>query len=535
VLLSIGAIVLSTLCLPAAEPSAEQLEFFEKRIRPVFVENCYSCHSSKLKTPLGGLRVDSREELLKGGNSGPALVPGNPEESRIAQAVTHQGTLKMPPNGKLDQQQIQDIATWVKMGAPYPAASDSASNSAGEPQFWAFQPVKDPPEPQVTDTAWIESPIDRFILAALESKDLTPAPPAEKRTLLRRATYDLTGLPPSPEEIRDFIEDTSPQAFEKVVDRLLASPHYGERWGRHWLDLVRYAETNGHEFDNDKLDPWKYRDYVIRAFNQDLPYNRFVREHIAGDLLESKRLSSDGAYRESPLGTSFFWFGEVLNSATDSVKSRADEVDNQIDVMSKAFLGLTVACARCHDHKFDPIPTSDYYALAGVLHSTGIREAVLDSPERVREIASLSAEIREINRRIDQIKGAEPAPASAVDYRMEDTVFENFNKSQFGKWTPSGQAFADGPQGGAANSLAAGSERFVGSLTSTQFQMPKLYLHVRISGTKSDPKLKERGNLRFTLVADGYKGQHIMPKGGKPEWKTVRMTLERGRMCYFEI
>ena len=227
--------------------------------------------------------------------------------------------------------------------------------------------------------------------------------------------------------MEDFLADSSPTAFAKVVDRLLASPQYGERWARHWLDLVRYAETNGHEFDNDKIDAWRYRDYVIRAFNEDVPYNQFVREHIAGDLLPVKRLSRDRTYWESPLGTSFYWFGEILNSATDSVKSRADEVDNQIDVMSKAFFGLTVACARCHDHKFDPIPTADYYALAGVLHSTALTETVIDSPERERQIAAkIPAMIR--------VEAPIPPPT-------DDAAFEDFSKPAYKGWRVTGQAF----------------------------------------------------------------------------------------------
>jgi len=315
-----------------------------------------------------------------------------------------------------------------------------------------------------------------------------------------------------------------------LVERLLASPAYGERWARHWLDLVRYAETNGHEFDNDKPDPWRYRDYVIRAFNQDLPYDQFVREHIAGDLLPEKRRSLDGSVLESPLGTTFYWFGEVLNSATDSAKSRADQVDNQIDVMSKTFQGLTVACARCHNHKFDPIPTADYYALAGVMHSTELREAVIDSPER-------TAKINAVRERMEA--GAKPMTAlpAAVHYRPEDNVFADFAQGTFNGWTTEGAAFGGRPLDGMASSFAAGSDGFVGSLTSPKFRMPKtLYLHVRLSGSAAPKGLAELTPLRFTSVCDGYKGQHIFPSGSEtPEWHTLTLTLERDRMCYFEI
>ncbi|MFN3326533.1 MAG: PSD1 and planctomycete cytochrome C domain-containing protein [Bryobacteraceae bacterium] len=525
----------------AAGPTPEQIEFFEKRIRPVLVRSCYPCHSAAMKSPMGELRVDTRDGLLRGGKSGAAIAPGSPDRSPLYQALLHAGPLKMPPSAKLAEEEIADFANWIKMGAPDPrseAAQAGAKKSDSDPRrFWSFQPVADPPVPKVKRQDWVKSTVDAFLLARLEAKGLDPAPPADRATLLRRVTYDLIGLPPTPEEVAAFVNDESPDAFARVVDRLLASPHYGERWGRHWLDLVRYAETNGHEYDNDKLDPWRYRDYVIRAFNQDLPYDQFVREHIAGDLLPKQRLASDGASLESPLGTTFYWFGEVLNSATDSVKSRADEVDNQIDVAGKAFLGLTVACARCHDHKFDPIPTADYYALAGVLHSTDIQESAIDSPERARRIAEISREIRNIDARIAEIAGAKPRLVlPTVRYRPEDVVFENFENG-FGTWRASGAAFAEGPEHGMATSLAAGSKKFVGTLTSAKFNTTeKLFLHVRLAGSKGDRTLKERGQLRFTIVADGYKGQHIVPDGsGKAGWQTLRLTFERNRICYFEI
>ena len=269
---------------------------------------------------------------------------------------------------------------------------------------------------------------------------------------------------------------------------------------------------------------------MIRAFNEDVPYDQFVREHIAGDLLPSKRLRSDGATWESPLGTTQFWFDEVLNSATDSEKSRADDVDNQIDVVGQDVLGLTVACARCHDHKFDPIPTADYYALAGVFHSTDLREAALDSPERAAKIADLS-------RRIKELKGDTAEAAAVLDFLSSRRQgVRAVRRRAFGKWVTQGAAFGDTTVNGAADSEAAGSDVFAGTLTSPKFRTGKeLYLHVRIGGSKGDPALKERGPLRFTIVADGYKGQHIVPDGGAMKWKTLKLTFERERTCYFEI
>ncbi len=514
-----------------AQIPADQLEFFEKKIRPVLAESCYACHSAKRVPPKGGLRLDTRDGVRKGGDSGPAIVPGDPAASLLVKAVSYNDPdIRMPPNGKLGDNEIADLTAWVKMGAPDPRddappePKKKSINFTEARKFWAFQPVKDPPPPAVKQKSWLVSPIDRFVLAKLEEKQLAPALPADKRTLIRRVTLDLIGLPPTPGDVANFLADTSPQAYAKVVDRLLASPHYGERWARHWLDLVRYAETNGHEFDNDKIDAWRYRDYVIRAFNQDLPYDQFAAEQIAGDLLPQKRLSLDGAYLESPIGTSIYWFGEILNSATDSVKSRADEVDNQIDVLSKTFLGLTVACARCHDHKFDPIPTADYYALAGVMHSTALNETVIDSPQRSSRIAVVRA-------RFEQPAGhvveAPPRPG--------EIVFEDFQKPDFDGWRLAGQAFGTGPVRGAADSFG-GSDQFMGSLTSKKFRMPKLFVHVKLAGSKGDTKLKELAPLRFTIVADGYKGNHLFPNGSdKFQWQTMRMTQHIGRMCYFEI
>ena len=399
------AVVFSAAHRASAQSGAEDFEFFEKKIRPVLAEHCYACHSAD--TVMSELRLDSKEDLRKGGTRGSAVAPGDPGQSLLLKAVSYADlNLRMPPTGRLSDEQIADFAAWIEAGAPDPRTAAPVESplktediDLGQGRrFWSFQPLQRTPLPEVNDKDWPAAAVDRFILSRLEQEGLGPAPPADKRTLLRRVTFDLIGLPPTRGEIAAFLADESPKAFETVVDRLLDSPHYGERWGRHWLDLVRFAETNGHEFDNDKLDAWRYRDYVIRALNDDIPYSQFVREHIAGDLLPNPRVHTDGGHYESPVATNVYWFGEVLNGATDSAKSRADQVDNQIDVLSKAFLGLTVACARCHDHKFDPIPTADYYSLAGIMHSTKMMEAVVDSEDRAREIRSLAEKIAAVNR-----------------------------------------------------------------------------------------------------------------------------------------
>ena len=525
-----GVIFLLSGMAASAEVTAEQAEFFEKRIRPVLVKECYACHSDVLAKPMGGVRLDTREGLASWSANG-----------RLAEVISYRGTKKMPPSGKLPGEVVNDFETWMRAGAPDPRkAGGSAVRTqqidwTSARRFWAFAPVSKRAVPAVRNAAWVQSPIDAFVLASLEQANLSPARPADPRSLIRRVTYDLTGLPPLPEEVAAFLSDSAPGAFARVVDRLLASPHYGERWARHWLDLVRYAETNGHEYDNDKQAPWRYRDYVIRAFNEDVPYDQFVREHIAGDLLSRPRLSRDGTLAESPLATAFFWFGEVLNSATDSVKSRADEVDNQIDVAGKAFQGLTIACARCHDHKFDPIPTADYYALAGVLHSTALREEVVDSPARTARLRELRRDLTAIAAQRRELLGQQPR-ASRTQYREGDKVLARFEDS-FSEWSVSGMAFGDAPLAGEANSIASGSKRFVGTLTSPKFRTGKeQYLHLRIGGTKGDAKLKENGKLRLSSVCDGYKGQHVAADGQPGRaWKTLTLVLERERTCYLEI
>ena len=429
------ALVFLSATLVQAAATPEQLEFFEKKIRPVLAERCYACHSADTMAA-AELRVDTREAIRRGGTRGPAVAPGAPAASTLLRAIEYADLdLKMPPDGKLSESEITDFRAWIEMGAPDPREDASAQSAAEEPagfdweearKFWAYRPIEQPAPPAVHDTAWPANDIDRFLLARIEDESLSPASPADKRTLIRRVTYDLTGLPPTPAEVQAFLADDSPNAWEKLVERLLASPHYGERWARHWLDLVRFAETNGHEYDNDKPDAWRYRDYVVRAFNEDLPYDQFVREQIAGDLLNEPRLTADGSRYEAPIAAGMYWLWEVLNSPTDSIKSRADQVDNQIDVVSKAFFGLTLACARCHDHKFDPLPTADYYALAGVMHSTELRERDINSPERRTAIDR----IRETALAIDQDLHAQLEPgrraqhAALADRLLSDDLAE---------------------------------------------------------------------------------------------------------------
>jgi len=374
--------------------NASSPEFFEAKVRPVLATNCYDCHSVDLDKPYGDLRLDSREALLKGGKSGAAIVPGDPEKSLLIRAVRQTGDLKMPKGGKLKPDEIDALVEWVRAGANFPAATAAAlpMKSATKPYvitpaqraFWSFQPIARPPVPAVSHGEWPKSDIDRFVLARLEKDGLAPVRAADKLTLIRRATLDLTGLPPTMEEIDAFQKDDSPDAFAKVVDRLLASPRYGEAWGRLWLDVARYGEDDYRSLDpmrrgyNPYPNAYLYRDWVIKAFNDDMPYDQFVRAQLAADLLgDEHRARVLPALGFLGLGP---WFYD--NGAVEV--TRADERHDRVDVVSRGFLGLTVGCARCHDHKYDPIPTKDYYALASVFLNTAYKEYPL-APQSVVE------------------------------------------------------------------------------------------------------------------------------------------------------
>ena len=342
------------------------IEFFEKKIRPVLADNCYKCHAASSDKIKGGLKLDTRADMLKGGDTGPAIVPGDAEKSLLIKAVRYTDEeLKMPPKDKkLSAEQIADLEAWVKMGAPDPRTNSAAAVTSvvtdQARKHWAYRPVHPPAMPSVKRSKWAQTSIDNFVLAKLEAKSLTPSPRADRRTLIRRASYDLIGLPPTPEEVDAFVADKSPDAFAKLVDRLLASPHYGERWGRYWLDVARYADTKGYVFEEERryAFSYTYRDYVIRALNEDLPYDQFIVQQIAADLLplgEDKR----------PLAALGF-----LTLGRRFLNNQADIIDDRIDVVSRGLMGLTVGCARCHDHKFDPVPTKDYYSIYGVFASS---------------------------------------------------------------------------------------------------------------------------------------------------------------------
>lgn len=354
---------------PPEQLRPEQVEFFESRIRPILANNCYKCHSTSASAPAAGLELDWKGGWEKGGGSGPVIVPGDPDKSLLILAVRYKdGSLQMPPTGPLSEDQVNDLVTWVRMSPdprttrPTPSSGSTTSYGGQGKNHWAFKPVAKPALPTVANTAWVKNDIDRFVEAKLESAGMTGSPIADKRTLIRRAFFDLIGLPPTPGEVQAFLADNAPNAFEKLVDALLASPLYGERWGRHWLDVARYSDTKGQNARQreSSLYPyaWTYRDYVIRAFNDDLPYDRFIKEQLAADRVGNMKVTPALA----ALG--FLTLGDHFGG------NQADIINDRIDVTSRAFLGLTVSCARCHDHKFDPIPQADYYSLYGIFSSS---------------------------------------------------------------------------------------------------------------------------------------------------------------------
>ena len=358
--------------------SQQDLDFFEKEVRPLLVKHCYQCHGPDSNEGEGGLRLDSRKAILQGGKSGPAVVPGKPDESLLIYAVNHDPAVEaMPPERRLKNKEVATLIRWVKLRAPWPGADlvndlkrpEASETVLSEQQraFWAFVPPSEPSIPKVRQRSWVANPIDALVLARLEQAGLQPSPPADRVTLIRRATFDLHGLPPTPEEVVTFLKDPAPDAFAKLVERLLDSPRYGEKWGRHWMDVARYSDSNGMDDNIAYTEAWRYRDYVIAAFNHDKPYDQFVREQVAGDLLAGWGTAERA---DSVVATTFLMLGPKMPSADDPIKQQLDIVDEQIDAVSRAFLAMTVACARCHAHKFDPFSTRDYYALAGIFKST---------------------------------------------------------------------------------------------------------------------------------------------------------------------
>ncbi len=539
------------------------VEYFEKSVRPILAARCLGCHGPEKHK--GGLRLDSRQAIMTGGTSGPAVVPGNPSESALVDAINYGEAYQMPPKSKLPASEIAALTDWVKRGAPWGfepsgaiagkpvAAGDrlSAEEFRERARFWSFQPLKRSAVPRVGmgRPGWVRNPIDAFLLAAMEERKLEPAPEADRRILIRRLSFDLLGLPPRPEQVAAFLADRGPDAYDRLAERLLASPHFGERQGRHWLDLVRYAETSGHEFDYDIPGAWGYRDYVVRAFNADVPFDRFTTEHLAGDLLAEPRRRFGTGSNESILATGFFFLGEGTHSPVDVREEEMRRIDNQIDVVSKTFLGLTLACARCHDHKFDPLTTNDYYAMAGFARSTRIQHAVIDSPETrmaaIRRIKALDQAV------LARVPPARPAiqPATAG----EGELFEDFSGPSYGGWFVSGEAFGDRPSqagdvrlawdrsGARLRPVAPGiahsglvADGFEGVIRSRAFTITSRFVNVLAMG---------RGG-RVSVVVDNFEKirepiygslTRGVDHGDSWRWVSLDVGMWKGELAYLEL
>ena len=534
----------------------EDREFFETRVRPVLAEHCFECHGPEKQK--AGLRLDHLRFILDGGESGPALDAGDAASSRLVRAVGYgDADLQMPPPGKLDDAHIADITAWIDAGAYWPEEPLPDSEAAEEAPFdlearaashWAWRP----PEVQTPPPGDSAHPIDRFVHARLAEADLRPAQRASKEVLLRRLSYDLTGLPPSPARRAAFLSDEAPDAYAHEVERLLASPAFGERWARHWMDLVRFSETYGHEQDFPILHAWRYRDYLIRAFNDDVPYDQLLTEHIAGDLLDTPRLRPGEGYNESVLGTGFWFMYQATHAPVDPLQDRADRIDNQVDVFSKAFLGMTVACARCHDHMFDAISMKDYYALGGYLRSSRRHLAFLTPEGEIEEAAA------KLRKRHAAVQGAldayidAPDSPEPEDYGEEYTVYEDFNGDSHHGWMPSGEAFHDYRETG-ARWIAGGeaaltppgavhsghvSKALYGMLRSPSFAISHDNIHIRAAGVK--------GTIRVIvedyLLSDLHKllFENTVQKidtDGEYKWFSVTHSLRKfiGMEAYFEF
>lgn len=509
--------------------SGDDLEFFESRVRPLLVERCFQCHGPDVVEPKGGLRIHSRGALLEGGESGPAVDPEDLGGSLLLQAIRYDGAFEMPPDSKLPDDEIDVLTRWVTAGAAMPDLEQSAATLAAKQPFdlqtrrdqhWCWRPVASQVAPSVQDSGWPKDRCDAFVLQKLESAGVHPAQEAAPAAWLRRVYFDLVGLPPAPEDLEEFLADSPSGRKERAVDRLLASPRFGEHWARHWLDLVRYAESYGHEFDNSIPHAYHYRDYVIRALNADVPFDQFTREHIAGDLLPAPRRNPEEGYDESVVGSGFWFLHEATHGPVDVLRDQASHWENRIDVLCKTFLGLTVACARCHDHKFDAISTNDYYALVGVLKGTRRQLAMLDPRETIARTASTIRDRIATDLPPLRYTPVAHTQSSFVEVSREETtanpaaeptagnVFATFGGEDWGDWKATGLAFGRRPtQGGewewldTPRPIAAGiahsgllGKEFQGVLRSPTFIIQSDAIHFLVRGS----------GARIRVMIDGY-------------------------------
>ncbi len=541
----------------ASESDRDQIAFFESKIRPIFVQHCYQCHGDATEEPEGGLRLNSRVGWQRGGDSGPTIVPGDVEGSLLIDAVRHSENVvsAMPPSSKLSPEQIDALEHWVASGAVDPRQDDAGSDEvlgfdlqSRFEQHWSWRPVETVDVPMADVFADWSHPIDRFIGRGIDAAGLRPALPADRPTWLRRVTFDLTGLPADTDAIDAYVRDASPDADAAVVDRLLASPAFGEAWARHWMDLVRYAESHGHEFDYPIENAFRYRDYLIRAFNVDVPYDQLIREHLAGDLIDPPRIDPANGWNESVIGTGFWFLHEATHAPTDVQKHEADIIDNQIDVLSKTFLGLTVSCARCHDHKFDAISAEDYYALSAYSQSSVRQNYPQDTDGRI------AADTKTIRQLLADASEEAKANADTETSIPDADCFVDFHGDALPKgWSTTGLAFepiGDKPMvsldGGiaVANTVDSGrsGNRQFGTLRSPTFTITTNNIHVLL---KADHLVMARVVIdHFDLVTRHellFRGTMLRGKsidtGGRWAWKSFGNDLRKyvGRRAYLEF
>ncbi len=531
-----------------ARAAAEGERFFTEKIQPILEQHCYKCHSAKAEKIKGGLLLDSHEGLMKGGDTGPTLSPGDPDNSRMVIAVRHSDPdLRMPPKEKLPDDQIALIEQWVKLGAPDPRQPQNTGGASAR-GLWSTRPIQRAEPPAVKNQAWVRDPVDAFILAELEKRQLPPAPFADKRTLIRRVTFDLTGLPPSPEEVEEFVRDASDKAFERVASRLLESPHFGERWGRHWLDVARFADSNGLDQNTLFASAWRYRDYVVQAFNQDKPYNEFIREQIAGDLLP---FQSNEERHEKWIATGFLVIGPKNFAEPNREKLLLDVADEQIDVTCRAFLGLTASCARCHDHKFDPIPTRDYYSLAGIFRSTQtvsvearrgpndspLSERPLGTPEQAARVEAYQAKLAELERKRDRARQmARELPGGIDSKELDGIVVDNLDAELMGEWKLSNYStnFVDKNylhDGNEKSGKGKKSVRFRPDVPEPGFYEIRLAYTARANRSTNVPVRVEGAGLSKTV----YLNQTVEPKYDKAFESLGFFKLEKGTNNVVEV
>lgn len=585
VILACSLLLAFTTPISAEPPTAEQTAFFEAKVRPILVDHCYKCHAADSDDIEAGLVLDSKSGWQTGGDSGAAIVPGNLDESLLIQAVRYEEDLVsgMPPKSKLPSDKIAILEHWVSMGAPDPRIGGTNTGGAATKsinafnlqerfnEHWSWRPIASPEPPAVSNPEWSVSAIDRFVGAKLEQAELKPAPQTDRRTWLRRVYLDLIGMPPSVTQIERFIADESDNAHQSVVNELLDSPFYGEKWARHWMDLVRYCESYGHEFDYPIRNAHEYRDYLIRAFNADVPYDQFAREQIAGDMLESPRRHAEKDFNESIIGTGFWYFHDATHAPTDSLGNEADIMDNQIDVFGKSFLGLTVACARCHDHKFDAISTADYYALSAFIQSSCRQYAPLDVGHKIETI---SDQIEPLRCDVDDLL-RENANANSIDADRLQELALNAQQAQVAVqqtwsdegseliadfsgrelpagWSTSGHAFvpvstqlmsADGGalEPGTVSSRMLGRKQH-GILRSPTFELTGSRIHVRVKATAGVSIKVIIDNYQMgTYNALLFKGTFVSGKdtetNGAWVWKSLAGDLRKyiGHKVYLEF